>query len=72
VEDEGIIAHHIASQLVQAGYQVAGTAQSSEEALAGVSEMRPDLILMDIRIKGGMDGIETAAVLREAFVVLSR
>jgi two-component system, cell cycle sensor histidine kinase and response regulator CckA len=67
VEDEGIIAAYIASQLALAGYTVAGIAQSAEEMLASVSELRPELILMDIHIKGPMDGIETAAALRDRF-----
>jgi hypothetical protein len=65
VEDEGIIAGHIAARLLKTGYSVAGIAESSEEALATVREVSPDLILMDIRIKGSMDGIQTAAKLRE-------
>ncbi len=67
VEDEGIIAAHIASQLVTAGYEVVGMAESSEQALAIVPELHPELILMDIRIKGRMDGIETVEALRERF-----
>jgi hypothetical protein len=65
VEDEGIIASHIASRLARTGYAVAGVAESSEEALARVDEVKPDLVLMDIRIKGAMDGIETTAKLRQ-------
>lgn len=65
VEDEGIVAGHIASRLLKTGYSVAGIAESSEEALATVRELSPDLILMDIRIKGSMDGIQTAAKVRE-------
>ncbi len=65
VEDEGIIAGHIASRLLKTGYSVAGIAESSDEALATVQELSPDLILMDIRIKGSMDGIQTAAKVRE-------
>jgi len=67
VEDEGIIASHIAACLVKAGYEVAGIAVSSNEALAKTRELNPDLILMDIRINGAMDGIETATNLRKRF-----
>jgi PAS domain S-box-containing protein len=69
VEDEGIIADNIASRLRRSGYHVAGIADSSEEALARVSETRPDLVLMDIRIKGALDGIETTRKLLETFDV---
>jgi two-component system, cell cycle sensor histidine kinase and response regulator CckA len=65
VEDEGIIAGHIASLLMKTGYEVAGIVESSEEALAKIPELNPALVLMDIRIKGSMDGIETTAKLRE-------
>ena len=67
VEDEGIIAGHIATRLEKTGYTVAGIFGSSEEALAEIPDRRPDLILMDIRIKGALDGIETAARVRERF-----
>lgn len=60
VEDEGIIANHIASLLQKAGYEVAGIAASSEEVFAIIVERPPDLILMDIHIDGLLDGIETA------------
>ncbi len=52
VEDEGIIASHIASRLTKTGYQVAGIAESSEEALVKMEALNPELVLMDIRIKG--------------------
>src|SRR5579863_820007 len=69
VEDEGIIAGHIASLLSKTGYEVAGIVESSEEALAKIPELNPALVLMDIRIKGSMDGIETTAKLRECLDV---
>lgn len=41
------------------GHQVAGTATSSEEAIRAARELNPDVILMDIRLEGKMDGIDT-------------
>jgi two-component system, cell cycle sensor histidine kinase and response regulator CckA len=67
VEDEGLIAHNIASELVAAGYEVSGIADSCKDTLAQVHESHPDLILMDIRIKGALDGIETAMAVRDRF-----
>ena len=67
VEDEGIVAAHIAAQLSAAGYEVAGIAQSSEEVLAQVAKKEPDLILMDVRIKGPFDGIATTGILRDRY-----
>jgi two-component system cell cycle sensor histidine kinase/response regulator CckA len=67
VEDEGIVADHLENLLLTCGYEVVGIAESSADALAQVSEFKPDLILMDIRIKGDLDGIETTARLRDRF-----
>jgi signal transduction histidine kinase len=61
VEDERIVALHLQQQLAQFGYDVVASVASGEQALQKVEELRPDLILMDINIEGGMDGIETAA-----------
>ena len=74
VEDEGIIANYLSSLLTKAGYVVSGIAASGEELLAAMHELSPDLILpdlilMDIHIDGPMDGIQTAARLRENFAV---
>ncbi len=67
VEDEGLVADHLADLLSTSGYQVVGIAESSEGAIATVAELQPELILMDIRIKGQLDGIETTAKLREQY-----
>ena len=66
VEDEGIVAYHIASVLKHAGHRVAGILASAEEVFAHVKDCRPDVILMDIHIEGPIDGIQTAAQLLEA------
>jgi PAS domain S-box-containing protein len=65
VEDEVIVARTIASQLSQLGYTVTGTASSGKIAVAKASETQPELILMDIILKGEMDGIVTASKIRE-------
>ncbi len=65
VEDEVIVSKTITSQLKQLGYIVTATASSGEMAIAKVIETQPDLILMDIVLKGSMDGITTAAQIRE-------
>ena len=69
VEDEGLEANATEEQLRAMGYAVSATVRSAEEAhhVAGMS--RPDLVLMDIRIYGALDGIETAISLRENFGV---
>jgi PAS domain S-box-containing protein len=65
VEDEVIVARTIASQLDQLGYTVIGKASSGKAAISRASETKPDLILMDIIIKGEMDGITTASYIHE-------
>ncbi|HKS38576.1 MAG TPA: PAS domain S-box protein [Verrucomicrobiae bacterium] len=65
VEDESLIAEDIEERLINAGYEVAAVAQSGEDALQKAAGTRLDLVLMDIRLRGGMDGVETARLLRE-------
>jgi CheY-like chemotaxis protein len=60
VEDEVLIAAELEQQLLSFGYRVCALATSGEKALALVETMTPDLILMDIKLKGDLDGIETA------------
>ena len=64
VEDEAVIAMEIESRLKVMGYRVVGCAASSQEALAIVARDRPDVILMDINIQGGRDGVEVANEMR--------
>lgn len=65
VEDEVIVARTIASQLNQLGYIVTGTASSGKAAIAKASETKPEIVLMDIVLKGDMDGIAAAGYIRE-------
>jgi len=58
VEDEAIIALDIRNILSQYGYQVTGMVSSGEESIQKARELSPDLVLMDIKLKGRMDGIE--------------
>ncbi len=60
VEDEIIVAKDIQNRLRKFGYTVPAIASSGEEALEKVVEVNPDLILMDIRLRGNMDGVEAA------------
>lgn len=65
VEDEIITAIDIKSSLEDLGYQVPPIASTGQEALAEVAKSQPDIILMDIVIKGEIDGIETANRIRD-------
>ena len=65
VEDESIVAMEIAAFIRQLGYRVAATAADSRRAQEMARQHRPDLILMDITLKGERDGIETVTAIRE-------
>lgn len=67
VEDEAIVAMDIAYQLREMGYEVCATADNGEDAIAYIEKYHPDLVLMDIVIKGSMDGIETAKCIAHRF-----
>src|SRR5436309_2519421 len=64
VEDERIIAKGIEKRLKGLGYDVAATASTGEEAVLKAAEHRPDLILMDIHLGSGIDGVEAARLIR--------
>jgi PAS domain S-box-containing protein len=67
VEDERITAEDLRDILTDLGYTVTGSVSSGADAIAQAEQNPPDLALMDIRIRGEMDGTETARVLRERF-----
>jgi len=67
VEDEGLVAKSIQSMLNNMGYEAPDVALSGEKAIIKAGEIRPDLILMDIKLKGEMDGIEAAEIIKERF-----
>jgi two-component system cell cycle sensor histidine kinase/response regulator CckA len=67
VEDESIVAMDIGNMLEKMGYEVIDTVPSGEKAIQKASENQTDLVLMDIMLKGDMDGIQTAEKIRELF-----
>ncbi|MBU7029717.1 MAG: PAS domain S-box protein [Theionarchaea archaeon] len=67
VEDEGIVAKDMKNRLERLGYAVVAMVSSGEEALKKVEEMCPDVVLMDIVLKGEMNGIEAAEQIRTQF-----
>jgi len=66
IEDEGLVALDLQDRLIKAGYEVPEVATSSEEGLQLVASVNPDLVLMDIRLRGPRDGIETALQIHES------
>ena len=67
VEDESIVAMDIKHRAEGLGYDVLGIAASGEEAIKKTEENQPDLVLMDIVLKGKMDGVQAAQEIRERF-----
>ncbi len=67
VEDERIVGKDIEGRLKDLGYEVSGIASTSVKALEKVAETLPDLVLMDIKLKGDMDGIETAEAIKSRY-----
>ncbi len=69
VEDERIIALNLKENLESLGYVVVGIAASGEKAVEKATEFHPDLVLMDIRLQGNMDGIEAAQQIWDNFSI---
>ncbi len=67
VEDERIVAKEIARLLTDHGYQVTGLASSARTSMESIADSRPDLVLMDIKIEGEQDGIETAKAIHDRY-----
>jgi len=65
VEDEMIIAANISLQLTELGYEVTGIIPRGEDALLNIEENKPDILLLDINLKGSLDGIETAKAMQK-------
>lgn len=65
VEDDAMIAWDMSLSLEAAGFQVCGIVSNGTAALERTSDSGPDVVLMDVNLKEGMDGIETARAIRE-------
>jgi two-component system response regulator LytT len=65
VEDESIVAKDIQYSLIKLGYTVCGIASNAEKAIELAASELPDLVLMDIMLKGEINGIEAALTLRQ-------
>jgi len=67
VEDEMIIAANISLQLSNLGYNITGIVSRGEDALAHIRENKPDIVILDIQLKGKLDGIETAELMLKEY-----
>ena len=64
VEDDNIVANDLQKRLMNLGYNIVGIVSTGEEAIKKAIAVLPDLVLMDVRLKGEMDGFDTASALR--------
>jgi DNA-binding LytR/AlgR family response regulator len=69
VEDESIVSKDIQHSLNKLGYNVVGAASTGEKALELARSERPDIVLMDIMLKGQMNGIDTAEIIRSEMAI---
>ena len=69
VENELLISEHLSAMLRDAGYEVTEPFTSGEEALQAVQNLQPDLVIMDIKLDGRMDGIETVTEMKKMLAV---
>jgi len=67
VEDESIIAMDIKDTVVRLGYQVSAVVATGRQAIFKAGECKPDLILMDIRLRGDMDGVTAAEEIKKKY-----
>lgn len=65
VEDEALIAEELKERLLRLGFSVIGAVDSADDGIAIATRERPDLVLMDIRLKGKKDGVQAAAEIRQ-------
>jgi DNA-binding LytR/AlgR family response regulator len=64
VEDESIVSKDIQQSLTKLGYNVVGSSSTGQKAIALASELKPDIVLMDIMLKGAITGIDAAAEIK--------
>lgn len=67
VEDESVVALDLQGRLMGLGYEVPAIVSSGEEAIHRAEALQPDLVLMDIKLKGKMDGVQAAEQIRTRF-----
>jgi CheY-like chemotaxis protein len=69
VEDDNVMAKIAEMRLKSLGYELCGRATTAAEAIELVVNQKPDLVLMDINIKGKIDGIDTAGMIKKGFKI---
>ncbi len=71
VEDEALVQMGFICFVQTLGHQVCGSAVTADEAVAAAGESRPDLVLMDVRLAEGSDGVTAAQAIRDRFDIPS-
>ena len=66
MEDEALIAEDLRYTVVGLGYAVVAVTDSGEEAVQRVRELRPDLVLLDFKLRGPMNGVEAGALIQQS------
>ena len=69
VEDENIIALDIRAMLEDLGYRVSAVVSSGEDSIKKASKMKPDLVLMDVKLKGNLDGVSAGQEIFKQFQI---
>lgn len=69
VEDESLVARDIGQQLLKLGYEPVAEARRAEAAILLAGQLQPDLVLMDIRLAGEMDGLTAAQNIRDRYSI---
>jgi len=64
VEDDQLLATALSAQVEMLGYRVAGTAHTGEDAVRGVLQSKPEVVIMDMRLAGWMTGLDAAKSIR--------
>jgi DNA-binding NarL/FixJ family response regulator len=65
VEDEGIVAQDLMEALTRLGYRICGVASEGTQAVAMAAQLRPELVVMDVSLRGDIDGIQAARMMQE-------
>ena len=70
VEDESIVAKDIQNSLKKLGYNVLGISNNGADAIKNIVDLEPNIVLMDIMIKGNMTGIDVAETLKKEYNII--
>jgi len=65
-EDDALIAEDLRCRMLDFGYDVVGVADSGEEAIQAAGALGPDLVLMDVRLSGHIDGLEAGSLIEQS------